>query len=102
MDYPTLSRFFRIHFLLPLIVFVIVAVHIVYLHETGSKNPLGVRGNPDKVIFYPYFLSKDFLGFLLVPPLLIALFMAFPWKFMEYQKFIQANSLVTPPHIQPE
>lgn len=102
VDYPTLCRFFSLHFLFPFVILMIVGVHVMYLHETGSKNPLGLKRSGDKVVFYPYYLSKDRLGFLLVPVVGFVLFFGFPWVFSEYQKFIEANSLVTPPHIQPE
>lgn len=64
MDNPTLVRFFSIHFLVPFIVTVMVGIHLFYLHETGSSNPLGVNRNYSKIIFYPYYLVKDFLGFM--------------------------------------
>lgn len=102
MDYPTLSRFFRLHFLFPFILLALAGAHIVVLHETGSRNPLGIGSGRDKAIFYPYYLAKDTMGFLIVPGSLILLFFMLPWVFTEYQKFIPANSLVTPPHIQPE
>jgi ubiquinol-cytochrome c reductase cytochrome b subunit len=102
VDLPTIPRFFRLHFLVPFILLALVGVHIVYLHETGSKNPLGLGSSSDKIVFFPYFLSKDVLGIFIVPRVLFCLFLGFPWYFMEYQNFIQANSLVTPPHIQPE
>ena len=37
----TLKRFFSLHFILPFLLFGMVAVHVVFLHETGSGNPLG-------------------------------------------------------------
>lgn len=78
MDLPTLTRFFRLHFLVPFILLALVGVHIVYLHETGSKNPLGLNSGSDKIIFFPYFISKDVLGVILVPRVLFCLFLGFP------------------------
>jgi ubiquinol-cytochrome c reductase cytochrome b subunit len=74
----------------------------MFLHETGSNNPLGINSRADKVVFFPYYMRKDFLGFFMCAGVLILFFFRFPGYFMEYQKYIQANSLVTPPHIQPE
>jgi len=37
-------------------------VHLVFLHETGRRNPLGVNRNFDKIIFHPYFSLKDLFG----------------------------------------
>ncbi|KFQ68860.1 Cytochrome b, partial [Phaethon lepturus] len=48
-------------------------VHLTFLHESGSNNPLGIVSNCDKIPFHPYFSLKDALGFALVLPLLTAL-----------------------------
>ena len=40
----------------------LVMVHLVFLHETGSNNPLGVNSNLDKLSLHPLFLVKDLLG----------------------------------------
>jgi ubiquinol-cytochrome c reductase cytochrome b subunit len=77
-------------------------MHIAYLHSTGSNNPLGVDSNGDKIPFFPYFLIKDLLGFFLRFLFIIKFFFLFPELFVEHEKFIQAKSLVTPAHIQPE
>lgn len=59
---PTLSRFFALHFFLPFIIMGIVGVHLLFLHQKGSSNPLGVNRNFDKLLFHPYFSLKDLLG----------------------------------------
>ena len=41
----TLTRFFTLHFLLPFVLTAVRAVHVVFLHETGSSNPLGLDRN---------------------------------------------------------
>jgi ubiquinol-cytochrome c reductase cytochrome b subunit len=51
-----------LHFLLPFVLLVLVAVHIIYLHRTGSNNPLGLRRDREKIPFYPYYLLKDLVG----------------------------------------
>ncbi len=102
VDYPTLRRFYALHYLFPFILLIVVLLHIYFLHETGSKNPLGLFSPKDKITFYPYFLSKDLIGIILIPGTLFLCFFTFPGSFMEYQNFIEANPLVTPPHIQPE
>lgn len=101
MDYPTLTRFFSFHFLFPFILVVLVIIHLLFLHETGSLNPLGLKSKRDKVYFFPFFSKKDILGLILVI-ILIYIFLVVPKKFMEYQKFLEAKALVTPTHIQPE
>lgn len=56
---PTLIRFFAFHFVLPFIILFIVILHLFFLHETGSGNPIGLGRDCDKIIFHPYFRVKD-------------------------------------------
>jgi ubiquinol-cytochrome c reductase cytochrome b subunit len=51
-----------LHFLLPFVIAGQVGVHLLFLHETGSNNPLGVRRDLDKLPFHPYFSVKDLFG----------------------------------------
>ncbi|NWI48516.1 CYB protein, partial [Picathartes gymnocephalus] len=48
-------------------------VHLTFLHETGSNNPLGIPSDCDKIPFHPYYTVKDFLGFALALLVLAAL-----------------------------
>ncbi|NWY25634.1 CYB protein, partial [Pheucticus melanocephalus] len=48
-------------------------VHLTFLHETGSNNPLGIPSDCDKVPFHPYYTIKDILGFVLILSLLVSL-----------------------------
>jgi ubiquinol-cytochrome c reductase cytochrome b subunit len=41
----------------------IVIIHLLFLHKTGSNNPLGPNKDTDKIPFHPYFTVKDILGF---------------------------------------
>ena len=59
----TLTRFFTLHFLLPFVLAALRAVHLLFLHQRGSSNPLGVSRNLDKSPFHPYFSVKDLFGF---------------------------------------
>lgn len=63
MDNATLTRFFAFHFLIPFLVAALVMVHLLFLHQTGSNNPLGLQINADKIPFHPYFSFKDVFGF---------------------------------------
>ncbi|NWI08368.1 CYB protein, partial [Crypturellus soui] len=50
-------------------------IHLTFLHESGSNNPLGIISHSDKIPFHPYFVTKDILGFtLLFIPLLTLTF----------------------------
>jgi len=98
----TLTRFFTLHFLLPFIVASLTAIHVLFLHETGSSNPLGVDRNFDKSPFHPYFSIKDVFGVLVFSLALRILCLQAPWDLGDPENFIPANPIVTPVHIQPE
>jgi len=77
-------------------------IHLIFLHDTGSNNPLGLRSEGDKVPFHPYFTVKDILGFRLVLLVFFFVVICSPDYFGDPEKYIEANALVTPIHIQPE
>nr|YP_009992010.1 cytochrome b [Nothoprocta perdicaria]QNN84910.1 cytochrome b [Nothoprocta perdicaria] len=102
VDNPTLTRFFALHFLLPFLIAGISIVHLTFLHETGSNNPLGIVSHCDKIPFHPYFSMKDLLGFTLLSLPFLALAFFTPNLLGDPENFTPANPLVTPPHIKPE
>ena len=103
MDNPTLKRFFLLHFILPLIIVSLTMLHIIILHDKGSTNPLAVCTKQDVVKFYPYFVTKDILGFLsLVGFLSILTIFFYPNLLGHPDNYIKADPLITPKHIVPE
>nr|YP_009136908.1 cytochrome b [Aldrichina grahami]AKE32132.1 cytochrome b [Aldrichina grahami] len=102
VDNATLTRFFTFHFILPFIVLAATLIHILFLHETGSSNPMGLNSNIDKIPFHPYFTFKDIVGFIVMTMILILLVLINPYLLGDPDNFIPANPLVTPVHIQPE
>nr|AFO68271.1 cytochrome b [Garrulax chinensis] len=102
VDNPTLTRFFAIHFLLPFVIVGLTLVHLTFLHETGSNNPLGIPSDCDKIPFHPYYTIKDILGFALMLVLLVSLALFAPNSLGDPENFTPANPLATPPHIKPE
>nr|YP_010586561.1 cytochrome b [Rhyacophila quadrifida]UZZ44375.1 cytochrome b [Rhyacophila quadrifida] len=102
VDNATLNRFFSLHFILPFIIMMMVLIHLIFLHETGSSNPLGMNSNLDKIYFHPFFTFKDCMGFLITLILLTSLSLISPFILGDTDNFIAANPLVTPLHIQPE
>nr|AML26068.1 cytochrome b [Staphylinidae sp. BMNH 1274252] len=102
VDNATLTRFFSLHFILPFIISALVMVHLLFLHQTGSNNPLGTNSNMDKIPFHPYFSLKDLFGFIVMITLLTLLSLINPYLLGDPDNFIPANPLVTPIHIQPE
>ncbi len=110
----TLNRFFAFHVVaVPLALLGLVAAHILALHEVGSNNPDGVEikkkkdaaGRPlDGIPFHPYYTVKDTLGlvvFLIVFAVIMFFLPEMGGYFLEYNNFIPADPLKTPPHIAP-
>lgn len=102
VDNATLSRFFRLHFILPFLITIITIIHLFFLHLTGSRNPIGVNSNLDKIPFHPFFSIKDIIGFCITITILIILVIFNPYLLSDPDNFIPANPIVTPIHIQPE
>ena len=102
INYGTLIRFFMLHFLLPFVLLGLVLGHLMSLHVRGSRNPLGVNSNSDKLPFHPYFSVKDAVGWVLLVLIFAALILFSPWALGDPENFLLANSLVTPVHIKPE
>nr|QXF29966.1 cytochrome b [Artemia salina] len=102
VDNPTLTRFFTFHFLIPFLVAGMTMIHLLFLHQSGSNNPLGINANLDKIPFHPYFTIKDTVGFMILIFLLVSLSLLSPYFLGDPDNFIPANPLVTPAHIQPE
>ena len=111
----TLNRFFAFHVIaIPLVLLALVAAHIMALHEVGSNNPDGVEikkvkdpqtGHPvDGIPFHPYYTVKDTLGVVVFAIVFCVILFFMPEMggyFLEYNNFIPADPLKTPPHIAP-
>nr|ATN41565.1 cytochrome b [Macaca fascicularis]ATN41591.1 cytochrome b [Macaca fascicularis]ATN41643.1 cytochrome b [Macaca fascicularis] len=102
IDSPTLTRFFTLHFILPFIIIALTAVHLLFLHETGSNNPCGISSNSDKIAFHPYYTIKDILGLILLLFTLATLTLLSPNLLNDPDNYTPADPLNTPPHIKPE
>nr|YP_009159093.1 cytochrome b [Aegista diversifamilia]AKP55336.1 cytochrome b [Aegista diversifamilia] len=102
VDQATLNRFFSLHFLIPFALSVFVLLHLVFLHEKGSSNPLGNMFHLSKIPFHPYFTWKDFVGFSMMGLVLMLVVCFYPNGLTDPENFMEANPLVTPTHIQPE
>ena len=102
VDNATLTRFFAFHFLFPFVIAAFSVLHLLFLHETGSNNPIGLNSNADKISFHPYFSYKDLLGFAVLLIALASLALFSPNLLGDPDNFTPANPIVTPPHIKPE
>nr|AXI98842.1 cytochrome b [Pseudoniphargus unisexualis] len=99
---PTIMRFFTLHFVIPFMIMAMVIIHITLLHQTGSSNPLGINTSNEKIVFHPYFSMKDLMGLLMISLAFIYLCLCAPLTLGDDENFNQANTAVTPHHIQPE
>ena len=100
----TLNRFFSLHYLLPFVLTGIVILHIWALHVAGQNNPTGLEiAEPSEAVpMHPYATSKDLFG-IFAFLLLFAWFVFFLPDYLGHpDNYIEANPLVTPPHIVPE
>jgi len=111
----TLNRFFAFHVIaIPLVLIGLVAAHLVALHEVGSNNPDGVEikqgpkdkhGRPkDGIPFHPFYTVHDIVGvagFLIIFAAIVFFAPEMGGYFLEYNNFVPANPLQTPPHIAP-
>nr|YP_009236663.1 cytochrome b [Telchinia acerata]AMJ17120.1 cytochrome b [Telchinia acerata] len=102
VDNATLTRFYTFHFLFPFIILMLTMIHLLFLHQTGSNNPLGINSNMDKIPFHPFFTFKDLIGFIILIFILCLLTLSNPYLLGDPDNFLPANPLVTPIHIQPE
>lgn len=110
----TLNRFFALHVIaVPLVLLGLVVAHIIALHEVGSNNPDGIEikekkdkyGRPlDGIPFHPYYTVHDILGvagFLIVFMAIVFFAPEMGGYFLEFNNFLPADPLKTPPHIAP-
>ena len=97
----SLKFFFLIHFSLPVLIFIIIFFHLVFLHKYGSSNGMINSAKFNKRSFFPFFWVKDFVNFIFLV-LFILVFLMEPFKFNEFLRFVRVNNLVSPIHIVPE
>jgi ubiquinol-cytochrome c reductase cytochrome b subunit len=110
----TLNRFFALHVAaVPLALLLLVALHLVALHESGSNNPDGIEikeklgrdGKPlDGIPFHPYYTVKDLMGvgvFFVLFAIVVFFVPTLGGLFLEPENFEPANPLSTPLEIHP-
>nr|YP_010924999.1 cytochrome b [Vespula rufa]WKC15402.1 cytochrome b [Vespula rufa] len=102
VDLPTLNRFYSFHFIMPFIILFLVIIHLTYLHETGSTNPMGLNSNLYKILFHKYFSIKDSITFIILLISIFTFMFQYPYLLSDPDNFIKANPMITPIHIKPE
>lgn len=99
---PTLTRFYSLHFILPLILVIVVFIHLIFLHEKGSRNRIGINRNLDKISFHPYFSVKDLIFIIAIILGSILISIHAPYILGDAINNVPANPIQTPIHILPE
>lgn len=78
----TLSRFFWLHVaVLPLFAVIIMAIHVLLVQILGMSKPISIPDSEVKEVpFFPNFILKDSLGWILILALIGVLCVFFPWE----------------------
>lgn len=97
-----MNRFFSLHYLFPFIIAGATLVHLAALHQYGSNNPLGCLSTVDKIPFYPYFYTKDLVGWVAFAIFYSVFVYFYPNTLGHPDNYIPANPMSTPAHIVPE
>jgi len=102
VENATLSRFYSLHFLLPFVILGLSIIHLVFLHEFGSNNPLGIISRVDSMKFYLNYIIKDLYSWLLLL-LFFGFFVFFHVNYFGHpDNYILGDFMVTPNQIVPE
>lgn len=99
---PTLNRFYTLHFAIPLIIFALVILHILLLHDAGSSTPQNSGAVLDKATFGGLFILKDV--YLISQGLFIfCVFLVLGPNVLNHpDNYNPADAMQTPAHIVPE
>merc|ERR1712146_513255 len=95
------KRFFIFHFVLPFLLCGFLILHIFNLHFLSSNNPLRNSTN-NKIPFFPFIVSKDFIGNILVLYLYFLQTHFGVSSLSHPDNALEACALLTPLHIVPE
>jgi len=102
IDDITLHRFYSLHFTLPFIILAVAILHMFFLHEFGSSNPMGISSRLDNIPFLPYYGIKDLYSIVIVWLIFFYIIFMYPDWLGHPDNYNIANALVTPAHIVPE
>ena len=95
----TLTRFYTLHFLLPLALGALVGGHLLLLHKTRRSS---LSYSWVKVGFFSLYFVKDLFMWALAGTIFYAIVFLAPNLLGDAENYIAANSMVTPVHIKPE
>ncbi|MFV0322065.1 MAG: cytochrome b [Alphaproteobacteria bacterium] len=93
---PRLSHIYALHIILAFIIFGLIGIHIIFVHISGSNNPLGVAlSKRDHARLYPWAFARD--GIVVILALILLTFLIFFWPdFAQTTSSWQAADLLNP------
>merc|ERR1712227_201567 len=97
----TVQRFLVLHYALPFIAFILVVIHLGYLHARGSVTVHRYSTNL-RTAFVPYVITQDMCLLLFVMTASVFTVLFTPLSLVHPDNSTLANALVTPTHIVPE
>lgn len=102
VENATLSRFYSLHFLFPFLILALSFIHLVFLHEFGSNNALGIIYRTDNIPFYLSYMIKDLYSWICLF-LFFSFFVMFHANYFGHpDNYIAGDFMVTPTQIVPE
>jgi ubiquinol-cytochrome c reductase cytochrome b subunit len=97
----TITRFYPLHYLLPLILLVVIYIHIISLHGTGGTNKLGININKSMINFNSMLTIKDGMTMIIYIILIVGISINGYEYMIEADNSKRYNSIVTPTRIVP-
>jgi len=95
----TVTRFYVLHFLIPLVLGLLILTHLHLLHFSGGSS---LSYSSQKISFFPFLIVKDLLVWCAYLIAFVVLVCVFSNTLGDAENYIPANSMVTPIHIKPE
>lgn len=95
----TVTRFYVLHFLIPLALAILILSHLHLLHVSRGSS---LSYSSQKISFFPFLMLKDALIWCAYFIFFVLLVCVFSNTLGDAENFIHANSMVTPIHIKPE
>lgn len=97
----TCRFFFAVHYIVPFLVLLLAAIHLLLLHATGSRVPGGLRRKGLIIKFGFFFRYKDLVNIRVLWGMLIWCFWSPDWS-ADPVNFVVSDLSNSPLHIQPE
>jgi ubiquinol-cytochrome c reductase cytochrome b subunit len=98
---PTVSRYYIIHFILPVLVIGLLVFHVLYLHRLSSSSNPGY-GTNNRIHFYTWLVCKDVLALVFGLVVVVAQVFYGVMVLAHPDNTLEVSVLYTPMHIVPE